>query len=195
MLRDLVERTRSIRRFHETEAVGLDLLRNLVELTRFIPSRANAQPLKYVLSASLAMNARIFRTLSWFGMDSSWRGPAEGDRPSGYIVIVLDTHLWNDAWSEAAIAAHTILLGATEAGLGGSLVTGVDRARLKAELQLSDRYNVLVVVALGRPKEDVRVASTSPTQELRRYRDDSGTAFVPKRSLNELILADLPRES
>jgi nitroreductase len=108
---------------------------------------------------------------------------------------VLDTHLWNDAWSEAAIAAHTILLGATEAGLGGSLVTGVDRARLKAELQLSDRYNVLVVVALGRPKEDVRVASTSPTQELRRYRDDSGTAFVPKRSLNELILADLPRES
>lgn len=192
MLRDLVERSRSIRRFQEKKPIAPEVLRDLVGHVRFIPSRANAQPLKYILSSSSSLNAGIFQTLSWFGLDSHWRGPAEGERPSAYIVIVLDTELWDEAWSEAAIAAHTILLGATEAGLGGALLTGIDRPRLKVELRLSDRYGVLFVVALGQAGEEVRVASTGSSHSLNRYRDEAGIAFVPKRSIDELILAASP---
>ncbi|MDE5675251.1 MAG: nitroreductase family protein, partial [Muribaculaceae bacterium] len=49
MLRKLLMTDRSVRRFDVSKTIGEDVLKNLVELTRYCASGRNLQPLKYRL--------------------------------------------------------------------------------------------------------------------------------------------------
>ena len=63
MIRDLVLKNRSYRRFHQEVAIELETLRELVDLARLSASAHNLQPLKYILSCDPQKNARYFHTL------------------------------------------------------------------------------------------------------------------------------------
>ena len=119
MLRDLVLKNRSYRRFFEEEIISLDGLKALIDLARLSASGANYQPLKYILSNDPQKNNLIFFTLKWAGYLADWPGPAQGERPSAYIVILGDKDIVAQAGVDHGIAAQSILLGATEKGLGG----------------------------------------------------------------------------
>lgn len=84
MIKELVMKTRSCRRFKE-EAISEELLRELVDLARLSASAANLQPLKYIISYKKEMNDIIFPKLKWAGYLKDWDGPEEGERPSAYI--------------------------------------------------------------------------------------------------------------
>ena len=64
MLKDLILKNRSYRRFHEEISIGIQTLRELVDLARNSASASNLQPLKYVLSCDPKTNTKIF-TLSY----------------------------------------------------------------------------------------------------------------------------------
>jgi len=51
MIRDLVLKNRSYRRFHEDAEVDSQTLRELVDLARLSASAGNKQPLRYMLLA------------------------------------------------------------------------------------------------------------------------------------------------
>ena len=91
MLRDLIISNRSCRRFDEGFAIKRQTLEELVDLARLSPSAANLQPLKYVLSCDPQTNARIFPHLAWATYLKDWRGPAAGERPTAYLVLLGDT--------------------------------------------------------------------------------------------------------
>ncbi|MGB9624452.1 MAG: nitroreductase family protein, partial [Phycisphaerae bacterium] len=155
MLKDLILKNRSYRRFHQNHRIGMETLRELVELARLSPSAGNLQPLKYFLSADPETNDRIFPHLAWAGYLTDWPGPAEGERPSAYIVILGDTLISPTVNCDHGIAAQSILLGATERGLGGCMIGSVKRDELRQVLSIPARYVILLVVALGRPRETV----------------------------------------
>ena len=100
MLRDLVVQNRSCRRFHEDVAVERGTLEELVDLARLSASGGNSQPLKYVLSCDAKQNAAIFPHLAWAASLPDWPGPAEGERPAGYILIVRDTSIRKCSWCD-----------------------------------------------------------------------------------------------
>jgi len=50
MIRDLILKNRSYRRFHQEVTIERETLRELVDLARCSASAANRQPLKYILS-------------------------------------------------------------------------------------------------------------------------------------------------
>ncbi|HOW18006.1 MAG TPA: nitroreductase family protein [Phycisphaerae bacterium] len=187
MLKDLILKNRSYRRFHQDHRIGMETLRELVELARLSPSAGNLQPLKYFLSADPQTNDRIFPHLAWAGYLTDWPGPAEGERPSAYIVILGDTHISPTVNCDHGIAAQSILLGATERGLGGCMIGSVKRDELRQVLSIPARYAILLVVALGRPRETV-VLETA-VGDIRYWRDEHGVHHVPKRPLEEIILA------
>ena len=81
MLRDLVIKNRSYRRFYQDVPVSLETLRELVDLARLSPSGRNAQPLRYILCNEPEKNALIFKHLAWAGSLKDWPGPVEGERP------------------------------------------------------------------------------------------------------------------
>jgi len=188
MIEDLIRRNRSFRRFHQDQAISRETLLSLVNLARLSASAANLQPLKYVLSCDPEKNARIFACLSWAGYLKDWPGPAEGERPAAYIVILGDRDITNNFGCDHGIAAQSILLGAREQGLGGCMIGSIQKDRLRRELDLPDRFDILLVIALGRPKEVVALTEVGPDGSIKYWRDEAGVHYVPKRSLEEIII-------
>lgn len=188
MLKDLIIKNRSYRRFEEGMTVDPDTLRRLVDLARLSASGGNKQPLKYILSHVRERNALIFENLSWAVYLEDWPGPAEGERPSAYIVILGDTSIRETFGCDHGIAAQSILLGAAEAGLGGCIIGSVSREGLRTALEIPDRYEILLVIALGKPAEESRLEDVGSEGDIRYWRDELGVHHVPKRSLEEIII-------
>jgi nitroreductase len=187
MMRDLVTRCRSCRRFREEKPLSEQALKELVDLARLTPSAGNRQPLKYILSWDRDKNGRIFRCLGWAAYLKDWAGPAEGERPAGYVVILGDGEISESVVWDHSIAAVAVTLGAAEMGLGACIIGAVDRERLREELRIPARYQILLVVALGYPGETV-VIEEMKVGEFKYWRDEGGVHHVPKRSLDEIIL-------
>jgi nitroreductase len=187
MIHDMITKTRSCRRFHQGERITPDQLRSLVDLARLSASAGNLQALKYILCTDPDRNAMVFPYLAWAAYLSDWDGPPEGERPSAYIVIVGDKEITDAFGCNHGIAAQSILLGATEMGLGGCIIQSVQRERLRAQFRLPGRYEVLLVIALGVPKEVV-VIEDARDGEIRYWRDADGVHHVPKRLLSDIIL-------
>lgn len=186
-LRDLVLRNRSYRRFDESHRISWDILLELVELARKTASAGNRQPLKYILSVDPETNDRIFSCLTWAGYLKDWQGPERGERPTAYLVILIDETITNDCWCDDGIAGQTILLGATEKGLGGCMIGAIDRERLRDELSIPDHLRIRLVLALGKPAEAVVLEDLDPGGDIRYWRDKEGIHHVPKRKRGELI--------
>jgi len=185
----MVSRCRSYRRFDERASIGGDTLRGLVALARQVPSAANRQPLKYVLSCSREWNEKIFGTLAWAAYLKEWPGPGPGERPAAYIVVLLDTSITASADIDVGIAAQTILLAAVEQGLGGCMFGSIRREDLAARLALPQNLAIAVVIALGKPVETVVLEDLPTGGSIKYYRDAQSVHHVPKRSVAELIHA------
>ena len=188
MIAELVKGNRSCRRFHQDVPVSLETLKGLVNLARLSASAANLQPLKYLLSCEAEKNAAIFSCLAWAGYLKDWPGPAEGERPAAYIVVLLDRQIAKDAGCDHGIAAQSILLGAREQGLGGCMLGSIQRDRLRQLLKIPETLDILLVIALGRPQETVVLEEVGPDGNIKYWRDEAGVHHVPKRRLEEIIV-------
>ena len=187
MLKDLVLKNRSYRRFYQDHKINRNDLTDLIELARLTPSGRNLQPLKYYLSADEETNEKVFSTLAWAGYLKDWDRPEEGEKPTGYIVILGDTRLTKNYFCDHGIVSQTILLGAVEKGLGGCIFASIKREKLKELLKIDNHFEVLLVLAIGKPKEEV-VVEDVVNDDIKYYRDDNQVHHVPKRSVDELVI-------
>jgi nitroreductase len=189
MIRHLVVRNRTYRRFDQGFAIGMDTLRELVDLARLSGSAGNKQPLKYILSCDPGKNSLIFEHLAWAGYLPDWPGPVEGERPSAYIIMLGDKQISPSFDFDHGIAAQSILLGAVEKGLGGCMIGSIQRPKLRKILNIPDRYEILLVIALGRPVETIVLEVVKADGNIRYWRDSEGRHHVPKRTLDDIILS------
>ena len=188
MFAELVKNNRSYRRFYQEASVELQTLRKLVALTRYCPSAANLQPLKYILSCDAERNALIFDHLAWAAYLKDWKGPQEGEKPPAYIIVLQDTTIAKSVDCDHGIACQTILLGATEKGLGGCMIGAVRRKELHKAMSISKDLKILLVLAIGKPKETVVIDSVKTDENIKYWRDSLDVHHVPKRSLDEVIV-------
>jgi len=188
MIRDLILKTRSYRRFHPDERIDRQTLRELVELATLSASGGNLQPLKYVLSCDPQTNARIFPHLAWAGYLTDWPGPAEGRRPAAYVVILHDKGIAQQVGCDHGIAAQSILLGAAEKGLGGCMIGSIQRKALRERLGIPEKYEILLVIALGKPAETVVLETVGTEGSIEYYRDRDDIHHVPKRPVDDVII-------
>ena len=187
-VKELLANSRSYRRFHQDRLLDEKTLVDLVALTALCPSAANRQPLKYMLSWEWEQNARIFPHLRWAAALKDWPGPAEGERPAGYVVILGDTRIAANFHCDHGIAAQSILLAAVERGLGGCMIASIDRQGLRRALDIPEHLEILLVLALGEPKETVVLEHGKSPDPVPYWRDADGVHHVPKRPLEEILL-------
>lgn len=187
MIKDLITRNRTCRRFVQDAPVDRQTLVELVDLARLSASGGNVQPLRYILSADPEKNALIFPHMAWAGYLTDWPGPVEGERPAAYIIILGDTETSRNYWCDHGIAVQSMLLGAVEKGLAGCIIGTVDEA-LRTALNIPGRYEILLGLALGKPAEKVVIEPVGPDGGIEYWRDADGVHHVPKRSLDELII-------
>jgi nitroreductase len=189
MIENLIRKNRSCRRFYQNNLVNMQTLEGLVNLGRLSASAGNLQPLAYALSCNAKKNEEIFSCLAWAAYLKDWSGPEEGERPVAYIAVLLDTTIAKDPGCDHGIACQSIMLGAREKGLAGCMIGAIDRERLKSVLNISDQYKILLVLALGTPKETVVIEPVlGPDNSIKYWRDEKGVHHVPKRSLQDIVV-------
>ncbi len=193
MIKDLIIQNRSYRRFDQEHKIEQHELRVFVDLARLSPSPRNKQALRFVLSTSEKQNEAIFQHLAWAGYLKDWKGPRVGERPTAYICILVDNELSSNHKNDflgmaAGIAAQSILLGAVEKGLGGCMIAAFQSKKILTELNLTDRYEVLLILAIGKPIEQVQIEAMKATDDYTYWRDEQQVHHVPKRALADLII-------
>jgi nitroreductase len=191
MMKDLVLKNRSYRRFYQDFRIESGVIRELIDLARLCGSAGNLQPLKYVFSCDPEKNALIFPHLAWARYLKDWSSPLEGERPSAYIVVLGDTEITRSFGCDHGIAAQTMLLGAVEKGLGGCMIASIDKEGLRQALGMPPRFEILLVLALGKPREKVAVETLKPDGDVKYWRDSGGVHHVPKRGLDDVIIGNV----
>ena len=188
MLKDLVTKNRTIRRFYQDYAIERSVMEDLVDLARLSSSGSNLQSLKYFLANDPEKNNAIFKHLRWAGYYTDWAGPEEGERPSAYIIMLGDKDISKNFYWDHGIAVQSILLGACEKGLGGCMFASADKEGLRKELNISDKFEIMMVIALGKPKESVVLEEINPGDSVKYWRDENSVHHVPKRKLPDIII-------
>ena len=188
---ELVKANRSCRRFDQFSDHKIDIpaLKKLVDLGRCSASAANLQPLKYMITADDTKNEEIFSCLTWAAYLKDWHGPEQGEKPAAYIVIMGDTTITKNFRCDHGIAAQSILLGARTLGFAGCMLAAIDHKKLRAFLNIEDHLEILLVIALGKPVEEVQLESLNPGGDIKYWRGNDNIHHVPKRGLQEIILA------
>lgn len=191
MIRDLVTASRSYRGFDPSRKVTREELTEFVECARLTPSGANRQPLRYYLAWEKEQTENIQPLTRWGAALPERHLPDADKLPPAFIVICAET-LWapNPAacQKEVGIAAQTILLAATEAGLGGLMIANFQADALARALELPEHLVPQLVLAIGRPAEKVVLTEAEPGGSLNYYRDEQDVHYVPKRPLRDLLI-------
>jgi nitroreductase len=110
-----------------------------------------------------------------------------GERPSSYIIILGDKRITEVFGVDHGIAAQSIMLGATEAGLGGCIIASIKRDELSEALSIPDTFEILLVLAIGKPVENIIIEDIKE-DDVKYWRDNDKNHHVPKRSLGDLII-------
>lgn len=188
LLKDLLIKNRSIRRFDSSKIISESTLRSLVELTRFCASGRNLQPLRYRLVTNPIECAALFPALAWAGYYKDWDGPEENERPVAYLVQCIDTELAQDCLCDDGLQLEAITLGATALGISGCIIKAFNVSALIESLAIPPRFKPRYVLALGYPSEKAEIVNLKPDGDIKYYRNESDTQCVPKRSIDTLLI-------
>lgn len=191
-MKELTSKARSYRNFDSDCPVSREQLTALVELAQMTSTGANLQPLKFWLSWEKQTNDKILPLTKWAGRLKDWKLPQEGKEPQAYIVICVDTTIAPNTQAcliDVGMAAQSIMLGAVEAGLNGCFLGAFSQEKVAEAIGLPGELKPQLIVALGKAAacEDIRVVPAE-NGDIAYYRTAEGVHFVPKRSLDELIV-------
>jgi len=114
MLRDLIIKNRSYRRFNHEIKIEKSQIRKWIDLARMSASGRNNQPLKYVIVTEDKLCEKLFPLLGWAGYLTDWKGPAEDERPVAYVAVLKDLSISENHYCDDGIAIQSIMLGAVE---------------------------------------------------------------------------------
>ena len=186
MLKDLVKKARSYRRFDNSYVISDEVIFDLVDTARLTPSAANRQQLKYIVSNTSNQNELIYPHLNWAGYLLDWNGPEPEQRPSAYIILYTDADLTPLVSFDAGIIGQTIQLTATSMELGACMIASFDKNKLKKVLNLSPEQEIVLVIALGKPDETIVLTDVKEDGCIKYYRDEKSVHYVPKRKIEDI---------
>ena len=188
---ELVRRNRSYRGYDESRKVSREELLRMVDCARLSASSVNMQPLKYYLACDEETVGRIQPLTGWAKNLPQLKLPHKGMYPTAFIVICQDRDIFDSLarfQKDVGIAAQTILLAAVEMGLGGCMIGSFEAGKVKEALHLSENLAPLLVVAIGKPAEEVVIKEIGPDEPTPYYRDANDVHYVPKRRLEDVII-------
>lgn len=189
MIKDLVYKGRSVRNFDRSPVIR-QTLEELVDVARLCPCGANKQPLRYYLSCTEEENEKIFAETHWAAMLKDVKLPFEGKEPAAYIVICTDITIWKDPKAsdmDTGIAAQSMMLAAVEKGLNGCFLATFSTPKVQEILQLPEHLVPRLILALGTAAEKVEIVPVPKDGNTAYYRDGD-THYVPKRSLDDVVI-------
>lgn len=181
---DAILSRRSIRRFQQ-KPIDEEILKILINAARLAPSAANLQPLKYFIVTKENLLLKIFETISWAGyIKPKWK-PGIKERPTAYIVILVEDIKNKYYQRDVGLATENIVLTAEEYNIGSCIICKIDKERIQKILKIPNSVYVDSVIALGYKAEKVVVEDYN--NSVKYWRDENEVLHVPKRKLEDII--------
>ncbi|MCD8397433.1 MAG: nitroreductase family protein [Lachnospiraceae bacterium] len=190
-LKELVKANRSYRGYDENRRVTREELLEMIDCARLTASSVNQQPLRYYLAYEKEDVDRIQPLTKWARGLPQMELPHPGMCPTAFVVICQDIHVCESLTRfsrDVGIVAQTILLAATEMGLGGCMIGNFSPAKISEALQLPAYLVPLLVVAIGKPAETIVMTEIGPDEPTNYYRDENDVHYVPKRRLEDIVI-------
>ena len=190
-LKEIAIKNRSYRAFDELSPIGNHELLDMIDVARYTASSVNIQPFKYYVSNDKETNDLIFPHLNWARLLKDYEGPESGRRPSAYIILCNDLKIAPNVdrfVCDAGIIAQTILLSAVEKGYGGCMIKNFKPEDISSALHLPEIYRPFLVLALGKPTEEIILEEIDPGEKTTYYRDAENRHHVPKRKLRDIVI-------
>ena len=183
-LRNLLLRNRSYRGYDSSFAVRDDQLRRIIEVATLCPSARNQQVLRFrpVVGEEASV---VLQHIRLGGALPELHLPFAGTEPNAFIVICSTVEESKYVDMDLGIVAQSMLLQATEIGLGGICIGAFDHKEIAEKLALP--YEPLLVLAIGRPAERIELKPCNEGDSLTYYRNE-GVHYVPKINVNDLII-------
>ena len=184
-------KSRSYRGYDESRRIRREELLSFVDAARFAPSSVNGQPFRYVLAWEKEDVDRIQPLTGWARALPQMKLPHPGKCPTAFIVICQDTDLGPDQkryLKDVGIVAQTMLLAATETGLGGIMIGNFSPERVSEALSLPENLVPMLIVAFGKPDEKIVLTEIEEGESIKYYRDENDVHYVPKRKLADITL-------
>ena len=183
-LRRLLRANRSYRGYDAKFEVRADQLRRIIEVATLCPSARNQQVLRFrpVLKDEAD---KVLSHIRLGGALPELHLPFAGYEPNAFIVICSTVEESKYVDIDLGIVAQSMLLQATEIGLGGICIGAFDHESVREKLAL--KYEPLLVIAIGRPAERVELKECGEGDSLTYYREN-GIHYVPKINIDDLIL-------
>lgn len=183
-LRNLLLRNRSYRGYDASFIVREDQLRRIIEVATLCPSARNQQVLRF--RPVMGEEARAMLShIRLGGALPELRLPFPGTEPNAFIVICSTVEESKYVDMDLGIVAQSMLLQATEIGLGGICIGAFDHEPLRELLALP--YEPLLVLAIGKPAEHIELKPCNAGDTLTYYREE-GVHYVPKIKIDDLII-------
>ena len=74
-------------------------------------------------------------------------------------------------------------------GFRGCIIASIKRDKLREAFKVPDKYDILLVLAIGRPKEKIVLENAGSDEDIKYWRDDNDVHHVPKRALEDIIVS------
>ena len=185
-LRELIEKTRSYRRFDNTAPLSRETLLDILDAARLTPSGANLQSIRYLPVTEPSEVAFVTANAKWAAYLTDWDGPSEEEAPTAWVLLLSPADKPAPQF-DLGITAETILLSATALGYGGCIFLSIDRPALAEKLGIGDEMRIDLAIALGKPSETVLLTEIREGDDIRYYRDEHDRHVVPKLSLSDRL--------
>ncbi|MBU5450215.1 nitroreductase family protein [Acetivibrio sp. MSJd-27] len=176
---------RTIRKFTQ-QPIEQEKLVKMINAARLAPSGANLQPLKYVVVTDKNLLEEVFRTTKWAAYIAPHGTPKEGEKPTAYIVVLVDTAVRKDADNDASAAIENILLTAEDDEIGTCWIGSVDRKTLAGIVRIPEGQEIHSVIAMGYKAQESE-ATEMENGDVKYYMDEHGAIHVPKRKLSDIV--------
>ena len=192
---EAVIRRRSVRRFKD-KPVPYAVLEKCVDAGRLAPCARNRQLCEYIIVDDEQLLPKVFDSITiWGGQDKPKGSSSLGNTPKAYIITLINNALEAEfdakrrsTTYDVGLAAENMILVALEQGVGTCPILSYQEDELKQILNIPDKYDVALVVALGYPDESpVTEVSTGPIEY---WVDSQGVRHVPKRKLEDILHRD-----
>jgi nitroreductase len=183
-LYDTIISRRTIRRFTQ-KPLDDEVVKKWVNAARLAPSAANLQPLEYVIVTDPSLCTQLFETLGWAAyLHPKWI-PAQDERPTAYLVVLVKDPKNPYYKYDVGFAVENIVLAAEAEGVGTCVLCNIDKERIQQMFKIPSSLSVDMVVAIGYKAEKSVVEEL--TESVKYWRDDKDVLHVPKRKLSDII--------
>lgn len=187
-LETLMEKNRSYRGYKKEFVVKREMLERIVAVNTKIASAKNQQVLRFKLVTQDTGADIIVQNMKLGGLLPELHLPFEGTEPNAFIIICSTIPENKFVDIDLGIAAQSMLLKATEMGLNGIMIGAFNKAKIIEAFNLP--YEPLLILAIGKSNETIKLQAVSEGDKLAYYRNEDGVQFVPKIRWEQLIIGD-----